>query len=87
MTQEEKEQAASADSTEDYQKAANLKTKECQLIEDIDNQWFENIIATTDQYFRDNYPVVFLINADGIITFKSEGYNIGTGNLILQSTK
>lgn len=57
------------------------------LIEDIDNQWFENIIATTDQYFRDNYPVVFLINADGTITFKSEGYNIGTGNLILQSTK
>lgn len=57
------------------------------LIEDIDNQWFNNIITTTDQYFRDNYPVVFLINPDGNIIFKSEGYNIGTGNLILQSTK
>ena len=34
--QVQKEEAAQADSTEDYQKAADLKTKECQLIEDID---------------------------------------------------
>ena len=34
--QEQKEEAATADSTEDYQKAADLKTKECQLIEQID---------------------------------------------------
>ena len=34
--QEEKESAASADSTEDYQKAADLKTHECRLIEEID---------------------------------------------------
>ena len=34
--QAQKEEAAQADSTEDYQKAADLKTKECQLIEDID---------------------------------------------------
>ncbi len=37
QVQEEKEQAASADSTEDYQKAAELKTKECQLLEQIDS--------------------------------------------------
>ncbi|MCR5145789.1 MAG: ATP-dependent Clp protease ATP-binding subunit [Clostridia bacterium] len=36
QVQEEKEEAASADSTEDYQKAAELKTKECQLTEQID---------------------------------------------------
>lgn len=35
--QEEKEEAADADSTEDYQKAADLKTKECRLQEDINN--------------------------------------------------
>ena len=35
--QEEKEEAAQADSTEDYQKAAELKTKECALTEQIDN--------------------------------------------------
>ncbi len=34
--QEEKEEAASADSTEDYQKAAELKTKECQLTDEIE---------------------------------------------------
>ena len=34
--QEEKEEAASADSTEDYKKAAELKSKECALTEQID---------------------------------------------------
>ena len=34
--QEEKEEAALADSTEDYKKAAELKTKECNLMEQID---------------------------------------------------
>ena len=34
--QEEKEEAAQADSTEDYQKAAELKARECKLIEQID---------------------------------------------------
>ena len=33
--QAEKEEVVAADSTEDYQKAADLKTKECQLIEEI----------------------------------------------------
>ena len=36
QVQEEKEEAASADSTEDYQKAAELKTKECKLNEEIE---------------------------------------------------
>lgn len=34
--QEEKEEANDADSTEDYQKVADLKTKECKLQEEID---------------------------------------------------
>ena len=34
--QTQKEEVVAADSTEDYQKAADLKTKECQLIEAID---------------------------------------------------
>lgn len=36
IVQEQKEEAADADSTEDYQKAADLKTKECQLQEKVD---------------------------------------------------
>ena len=35
LVQDEKNEAAQADSTEDYQKAADLKTKECQLIDKI----------------------------------------------------
>ncbi len=34
--QAEKEEVAGADTTEDYQKAADLKTKECQIMEQID---------------------------------------------------
>ena len=34
--QAQKEDAAQADSTEDYQKAADLKTQECRIIEEID---------------------------------------------------
>jgi len=35
MVQQEKENAVSSDSTEDYQKAAELKAKECALVEEI----------------------------------------------------
>ena len=34
--QDEKEEVAQADTTEDYQRAADLKTRECQLMEEID---------------------------------------------------
>jgi ATP-dependent Clp protease ATP-binding subunit ClpA len=36
QVQSEKEEVIAADSTEDYQRAADLKTRECQLIEEID---------------------------------------------------
>lgn len=36
VVQDNKNEAAQADSTEDYQRAADLKTRECQLIEQID---------------------------------------------------
>jgi len=37
QVQAQKEEVVAADSTEDYQKAADLKTRECQLIEQIDS--------------------------------------------------
>ena len=37
VVQEEKNEAAQADSTEDYQKAADLKTRECQLLDKIED--------------------------------------------------
>lgn len=36
LVQDEKNEAAQADSTEDYQKAADLKTRECKLLEEIE---------------------------------------------------
>ena len=65
-------------------KAWNLP-KQSVIIQDKGNQWFKEILTSTDQYFRDDYPVVYLINADGTIVFRSEGYRIGTGELILKT--
>ena len=55
------------------------------LMQDKGNQWFNNIVTSTNSSFQNNYPVVLLINPDGTIVFKSEGYRIGTGELILKS--
>ena len=49
--QEEKNEAAQADSTEDYQKAADLKTKECQLIEQINR--LESVLQPKDLTLQD----------------------------------
>jgi len=49
--QDEKESAVSADSIEDYQKAADLKTKECTLIsqiEEIENKIQKSIVTIED---------------------------------------
>ena len=54
-------------------------------VEGTEKPWFDCFIQATGQDFRNNLPTVFIVNADGTITFRSEGYSIGTGNLILQS--
>ncbi|MDR1113424.1 MAG: hypothetical protein LBL18_06685, partial [Bacteroidales bacterium] len=54
-------------------------------IEDKEGTWFASILASTDQYFRDNYPVVYIVTPTGELIFKSEGYRIGTGELIYRS--
>ncbi len=56
-------------------------------LEDTNNEWFNNIVTSTNQYFRDNYPLVFLIDNQGKIFFKTEGYRIGTGDLILKTLR
>ena len=52
--QDEKEEAVSSDSIEDYQKAADLKTKECNLLEKIDelNQKFQYTNLTIQDIAR-----------------------------------
>ncbi|MDR1345875.1 MAG: transglutaminase-like domain-containing protein [Bacteroidales bacterium] len=56
-------------------------------VEDKKGAWFANILTSTDQYFRDNYPVVYIVSSTGELIFKSEGYRIGTGELIYRSLK
>ena len=51
LVQEEKSEAAQADSTEDYQKAADLKTKECKLLEEINA--IESVLKPKDITLQD----------------------------------
>jgi hypothetical protein len=59
--------------------------KQAICIEDKGSTWFNNIIQGTKQYFRDNYPLVYIIDREGNIVFKTEGYRIGTGELLYRS--
>ena len=54
--QEEKEEAASADSTEDYKKAAELKTKECNILDKIKE--IESTLVLTELTVQDIAEVI-----------------------------
>ncbi len=66
-------------------KLANRLPKNVLIVEDRDTEWMQSILTSTKQYFRDNYPLVFIVNKKGELTFKTEGYRIGTGELIYKS--
>ena len=44
-----------------------------------------SIIKEANFEFKDEYPLVLIIKNDGKITFKSEGYRIGTASLIYKT--
>jgi hypothetical protein len=73
--------------TKDFnaEKLAAKLPKSAIILEDKDNEWMDKVLKDADQYFRDNYPLVLIINKDGNIIFKTEGYRIGTGELIYKS--
>ena len=48
------------------------------------NGLLEKILADTKQQYNDNPPLIFLIDKDGKLFFRSEGYRIGTAELILK---
>ena len=56
LVQEEKNEAAQADSTEDYQKAADLKTKECKLIDEI--KQLESVLKPKELTLQDIAVVI-----------------------------
>ena len=50
-----------------------------------DNGLLAKILSDTKQYFRDNYPLIFIVDNRGQLIFKSEGYRIGTAELVFKS--
>lgn len=54
------------------------------LYEDVDNSWHQSIYKTNNWNYRTNLPEVLLINSDGKIVLRSEGYQIGTSSQILK---
>lgn len=59
--------------------------KQTVVLYDDNSTWMNTILESTQQEFRDNYPLVYIIDPQGNITFKSEGYRIGTGELLYKS--
>jgi hypothetical protein len=54
---------------------------------DEETAFMNYLLTTTNQEFREEYPLVFIVNKEGQLVFKSEGYRIGTGELLLKSLK
>jgi len=52
---------------------------------DDDTMFLNYVLTATNQEFREEYPLVFIVNREGKLVFKSEGYRIGTGELLLKS--
>ncbi|MBR3946168.1 MAG: hypothetical protein IKJ56_03600, partial [Bacteroidales bacterium] len=49
------------------------------------NGLMEKILTDTKQQFNDNLPLIFIVETNGKITFRSDGYRIGTAELIYKS--
>jgi len=45
----------------------------------------KKVLAESKQYFRDNYPLIFIADKEGNLVFKTEGYRIGTAELIYKT--
>ena len=61
--------------------------KQSKIMYDENSAWINNILSSTKQEFKDNFPLVFIVEKDGTLVFKSEGYRIGTGELLYNSLK
>lgn len=57
----------------------------CIFMYDENSEWMNRILSSTNQSFVDNYPLVYIVDEKGGLIFKSEGYRIGTGELIYKS--
>lgn len=55
------------------------------IIATDNNGLMDKILTDTKQQYRDNPPLIFIIDSKGQITFRTEGYRIGTAELIYKS--
>lgn len=53
------------------------------LFIDQDGLWLKNALSSIKSNFKDDFPLVLLLNKQGKVIYKSEGYHIGTAGQIL----
>jgi transglutaminase-like putative cysteine protease len=71
--------------TADFNAASWKLPQQSQFIYDDNAEWMNAILKSSKQEFSGNYPLIFIVNSKGELLFKSEGYRIGTGELIYKS--
>ena len=58
--------------------------KGVQFIVDDQSSFMKKLLKDTKIEFKEEYPLLFIINEKGEITTKSEGYRIGAGEMLLK---
>ncbi|MBP1672787.1 MAG: Transglutaminase Domain-Containing Protein [Bacteroidetes bacterium] len=58
--------------------------KQSQFIVDEQSAFLKKLLKDTKMEFKDEYPLLLIINEKGQLTSKSEGYRIGAGEMILK---
>ena len=58
--------------------------KNVQFIVDEKSSFMKQILKDNKIEFKEEYPLLFIINEKGEITTKSEGYRIGAGEMLLK---
>lgn len=64
----------------------NLPSQSVFII-DEQSKFMHKILQEAKQDFKEEYPLLLIINERGDITLKSEGYRIGAGEMILKEVK
>ncbi len=58
--------------------------KQSQIIVDEQSAFLKKLLKDTQLEFKEEYPLLLIINEKGELTSKSEGYRIGAGEMILK---
>ena len=63
----------------------NKLPAKAQFVTKNGSRLMDAMLKSTNQSFRDNYPLIYIVNNKGEIIFYSEGYRIGIGDLLSKS--